>query len=179
MTFQEMALRMYPFWVVGILIIFIVYFTKYRNLLRVEWKSIKKWLLFLCAITIYRILIFKIFKNNHILHNTTSGVSIVPWQVSLMVFWEDAVHCLPLVIFTLMLGKNKLWKRVISRASIVCMMFLFGLGHIYQGYLAALMISLYIPYTFKKGQEIGFGTIMIAHTLYDLATLLTIKTFLG
>jgi hypothetical protein len=77
------------------------------------------------------------------------------------------------------LGKDRWWKKGLIGAAIATVMVSFGLGHVYQGWAAAAMLSFYIPFTFKKGQEVGFGTVMLCHTLYDLATILVMKAFLG
>lgn len=179
MSFTEIALRMYPYWIMGLFMLFAVWHSEYKNLLRVQPKAVLKWALFLVGLTAYRIVIFKYFSGNEMLQNVKSGAGIIPWQATLTVFWEDACHGLPLAIMSLKLGKDKLWKKILTWAMIVFAMFAFGLGHVYQGVIAAFFLSFYIPFTFKKGQEVGFGTVMICHTLYDLATILTIKTFLG
>lgn len=179
MSFADIALKMFPYWIMGIFMLCAVYRSKYKDLLRVEWKPILKWTLFLCGLTIYRSLMFKYFYDTIKLHDASSGAMIIPWQMTLTVFWEDACHGLPLAIFSLYLGQDKIWKKILTWATVVLFMVSFGLGHVYQGYTAAIFLSFYIPYTFKKGQEIGFGTIMICHTLYDLVTILTLKMFLG
>lgn len=178
MTFQEMALRMYPYWIMGLFMLFATYFSSYRNLIRVEFKPILKWIGFLAFLTVYRIAIFKIFQGNETLNNMTSGATTIPWQATLAVFWEDACHGLPLAILSLALGKDKLWKKIVTWIAILLVMISFGLGHTYQGLWAAFFLSFYVPFTFKKGQEVGFGTVMICHTLYDLVTILTLHTFL-
>lgn len=179
MTFTEMALRMYPFWIMGLLMIYATYHSKFRDLLRVEWKPVLKWCAFLGFVTIYRIVVFKLFAGSEYLQNLTSGAMTIPWQATLTVFWEDMCHGLPLAVFSLALGKDSLWKKVLTWLAVIVVMVSFGLGHTYQGYFAAAFLSLYVPYTFKKGQEVGFGTVMICHTLYDLVTVLTLQNFLG
>lgn len=179
MTFTEMALRMFPYWIMGILTMIAVYNSEYRKLLRVEVKPLMKWILFLAVVTIYRIAVFHFLKGNDKLHNMTEGAMMIPWQATLTVFWEDACHGLPLAILGLALGNDKLWKKLLTWLAIFIVTVSFGLGHVYQGWIAATFLSLYIPFTLKRGKEIGFGTIMICHTLYDLATILTVKTFLG
>lgn len=179
MTFTEMALRMYPYWIMGIFMLFAVYQSNHRDLLRIELNKIGKWILFLGGLTIYRIIVFKLFSGNEYLHQAGTGASIIPWQATLTVFWEDACHSLPLVILARALGTDRWWKKGLIGAAIALVMVSFGLGHVYQGYLAAIFLSFYIPFTYKKGQEVGFGTVMICHMLYDLATILTIKQFLG
>lgn len=174
-----MAMRMFPYWIMGLFMVFAVWRSSHKDLLRIEPKTIGKWLLLLVGITVYRIIIFKLMSGNDKLHEMTSGAMIIPWQATLTVFWEDACHSLPLVILARTLGNDKWWKKGIIGAAIAMVMISFGLGHVYQGYVAAAALSFYIPFTFKKGQQVGFGTVMICHTLYDLATILTIKHFLG
>lgn len=177
MSFAEIALRMWPMWVMGLFMIFSVYHSEYRNLLRVQVKPILKWILFLIGLTAYRIIMLKYFSGPF--KAQSGGVMMIPWQATLTVFWEDACHGLPLAIMSLKMGQDKLWKKIVMWAAIIFTMFSFGLGHVYQGAIAAFFLSFYIPFTYKKGQEIGFGTVMICHTLYDLVTILTLKLFLG
>lgn len=179
MTFTEMALRMYPYWIMGIIMLFAVWQSNHRDLLRIEPKAVAKWIVFLGCITIYRIIVFKALAGNDKLHDMTSGAMMIPWQATLTVFWEDACHTLPLVILARALGTEKWWKKGLIGAAIAMVMVSFGLGHVYQGWIAAAALSFYIPFTYKKGQQVGFGTVMLCHMMYDLATILTIKHFLG
>lgn len=179
MTFTEMALRMYPYWIMGLFMMYATYYSSYKNLLRVEWKPVAKWIGILSILTIYRIALFKYFAGNQTLHDQTSGAMMIPWQATLTVFWEDACHGLPLAILAIKLGWDKFWKKLVIGAAIAVVMVSFGLGHTYQGYAAAAFLSLYVPFTFRKGQQVGFGTVMICHTLYDLVTILTLRYFLG
>ena len=174
MTFSEIAIRMYPSWIMGLFMLFTTYNSKYKNLLRVELKPTLKWLKILAIITIIRIVIFKIAGHNV---NPNQGAGMIPWQIVFTVFWEDLCYGLPLAIFSSALGNETKWKRIVTTIMIIAMMLSFGLGHVYQGYFAAFALSFYIPFTFKKGQEVGFGTIMVGHVLYDLITILTIKNF--
>lgn len=179
MTFAELALRLYPMWILGLFMIFATYFSEYRSLLRVELKLTVKWLGFLCLLTIYRIFIFKMFSGNETLQEAVSGAMTIPWQAALTVFWEDMCHGIPLAILSMRMGLDKFWKKAVNWLAILVVMVAFGLGHVYQGYIAAALLSLYVPYTLKRGKEVGFGTVMICHSLYDLVTILTLQYFLG
>jgi len=179
MTFTEMALRMYPYWIMGLFMLFVTYQSKHRDLLRIQWKSVGKWILFLGGLTVYRIVLFKYFGDHEYLKEAAEGALIIPWQATLTVFWEDLCHTVPLVILSRWLGNDKLWKKALTWLAIIGVMISFGLGHVYQGVIAAFVLSFYIPFTFKKGQEVGFGTVMLCHVLYDLVTILTLKNFLG
>jgi len=173
MTFSEIAIRMYPSWIMGLFMLFTTYNSKYKNLLRVELKPTLKWLKILLFITITRIIVLKFVGHGSL----NQGAATIPWQMAFTVFWEDLCYGLPLAIFALALGNNTKWKRIVTTIMIIAMMLSFGLGHVYQGYFAAFALSFYVPFTFKKGQEVGFGTIMVGHVLYDLITILTIKNF--
>lgn len=178
MDFSYFAIKMLPYWILGLFMIFATYNSDYRQLLRVEYKPLLKWCGFLVLITICRIIMFKIFASNEFLKSMTSGATTIPVGATLTVFWEDCAHGLPLAILSLFLGQDKLWKKLITYVAISIVMVSFGLGHLYQGYAATILLSFYIPYTYSKGQKIGFGTIMICHTLYDLVTILTLQAFL-
>jgi len=182
MTITEIAMNMYPFWILGIIMMVITYFSQHRELLRVQWKEVGQWAGFLALVTFLRFFVFYVsdlLGFSEFITGYISGASIIPWQVSLTVFWEDALHAMPVAILARMLGSDKPWKKWVTNAAIGAMMISFGLGHTYQGVIAALALSFYIPFTFKKGQEIGFGTVMLCHMMYDLVTILTVKNFLG
>jgi hypothetical protein len=178
MSFTEIAINMFPYWIAGALVMLAVYKSRYKHLLRVEKKPVIKWIAFLAILTAYRIVLFKLLAGTGLLDNVGAGASLIPWQATLTVFWEDMCHGLPLAILAISLGNDKKWKKVIQWSAMVLVMTYFGLGHVYQGYFVAFLLSFYVPFTVKKGQEVGFGTIMICHTLYDLATILTVQNFL-
>lgn len=177
MTFSEIALRMYPYWLMGLFMVWATWKSKHKDLLKFNPSAFKKFLIFMAVVTIYRAVIFGLFGDH--LRDMVAGAMTIPWQATLTVFWEDACHTVPLAILSRVLGEDKWWKKALRRAAIGMVMVSFGLGHVYQGVFAAALLSLYIPFTLKKGQEVGFGTIMACHTLYDLLTILTIKLMLG
>lgn len=149
-----------------------------KDLLRIDRKAIKSWLKFLFVLTIYRCILFYFFGKTQFLADSLKSADFIPWQATLFVFWEDACHTIPLVLFSRLLGK-KWYTMPIYAMALIAVMASFGLGHTYQGGLAALLLSLYIPFTIKKGKELGFGTMMVGHTLYDLVTILFAKALLG
>ena len=113
------------------------------------------------------------------LHSAAKNISIIPWELTLSVFWEDSCHGLPVLLLQLFLGTDKKWKWAIHALCTAIVMVSFGLGHVYQGIFAACLISFYIPYSIKIGKQYGFGTVMLCHTLYDLTTLLSLKLLVG
>lgn len=177
MTFTEFALRMYPWWIAGWAMILAVLFSPYKDMLRIDKKAVVKFVVFLILISIYRAAIFYFFGKEVSERLHLENINIIPWPTSLTVFWEDAIHTLPIAILLSIFGEDRWYKKVFKYAIIAIVMCAFGLGHVYQGLLVAFLLSFYIPFTLKKGKEYGFGTVMICHCLYDLSTMLIMKAF--
>ena len=179
MDIKYFVTNMYPYWLLGIFVIFATIFAGYKNVVRVEKDAMIKWLRFLLIITFYRVILFKAFPNNPMLKDAIKNVTSIPWQITPSVFWEDACHGMPLFFVQMWLGTDKLWKQVVHGLLLAMVMVEFGLGHVYQGIPAAIALSFYIPYSIKLGKKFGFGTVMIGHILFDLTTILTLKLFAG
>lgn len=85
----------------------------------------------------------------------------------LFVWWEDILF----ILLPLFYGKKYLphWAFVIVA---VLTSAVFGLGHLYQGWLAAVLLSAY-PYfiSYHYGKKHGFGTVMVAHVVFDIVIL--------
>ena len=82
-----------------------------------------------------------------------------------MVFWEDLLFAVLLIYYS-----EKVLPRWLFVPVVVISSLFFGAGHMYQGWFVALLLSLY-PYfiSYKFGKKYGFGTVMVAHVVYDLA----------
>lgn len=173
-----MAATMLPYWILGAFIIWATANSKWKDLVRVEGKPILSFLKFLGILTLYRIFMFKMFPNLEVLKQAATNISLIPWPMTLTVFWEDAAHGLPLVLLQRFIGTKK-WTWPIHGLVTVMMMLEFGMGHVYQGLLAAIMLSFYVPYSTRLGKKYGFGTVMVCHVLFDLVTILTMKIMLG
>lgn len=167
---------MWPNWLLGAFMLWSVAKTRSKDLIRVDKKALKNWLNFLVNISMIRILLATIF--HHKFAEMTKDVVSIPWPLTLTVFWEDACHGLPLVLIQRFLGTSK-WTWPIHAILTLLVMFEFGLGHVYQGVPAAIMLSFYIPVSMHLGKKYGFGTVMVGHTLYDLFTVLTLKILTG
>ena len=177
MDFKEIAEHMYPFWILGVVILGMVLASGHKYLLRAEKRPIAKWIILLCWITLYRVLMSKLLNFQGI-SSSPSLVAFFPIATVFTVFWEDAVHGLPLLIFK-KLTKGYKWVKPIYYLLLVMVMVEFGLGHVYQGPLAAFCLSFYIPYTVKMGEKYGFGTVMLCHMMYDFVTLMYAKHMIG
>lgn len=182
MSFTEFALRMWPSWALGAFMIAATVKAGYKELVRVEKKPVLTFLKFMLKISAIRALIYAalvLFKvPMGYVDSAKEAVSILPWAGTLTVFWEDACHGLPLVLLAQFLG-DRWYARSLNFAALLLVMFSFGLGHTYQGVIAAIMLSFYIPFSMDAGKKYGFGTVMVCHTLYDLITILMVKFLSG
>lgn len=182
MDFSTIASNLWPSWVLGIGMIAATYKSKFKDLLTISKLSIIKWTGFLCVITILRIISLKLLLKSGMslgaYKDTLNAVASIPWPLTLTVFWEDAMHTLPIAILA-KITENKFYSKWLNRALILFTMVSFGLGHTYQGMGAAFLLSFYIPLTLKMAKKHGFGTVMVCHVLYDLFTALTIRAIMA
>jgi hypothetical protein len=178
MNFQEIAQQLLPCWILGLFVIYAVRDSQYKDLLRVEFSPIVKFLKFMLIITAYRFIIFKFFTPHDMIEQIKETSNFIPIGATMGVFWEDAVHALPLVILGKMFGQ-KTWYKWIRWPLLIGVMLSFGSGHLYQGTFAAAALSFYIPFSMSKGDKYGFGTIMLCHMLYDALTLLSLRWMVG
>lgn len=178
MDIKSVALDMYPYWLMGAGVLIATALAGFKKVLRIEKPAVIQWIKFLGIITVYRVLLFKLFPNFGHLQDAAKNIAIIPWPLTLTVFWEDACHGLPLYLLRKIIG-TKWWTWFIHVPLTALVMFEFGLGHLYQGVPAALLFSCYIPYSIKLGEKYGWGTVMLGHTLFDLTTILSIKFLLG
>lgn len=173
---KEVALRMYPYWIMGAVVLACTAFAGFKEVIRVEKKAVRGFCKFLLILTLWRIALFTIFAKAFM--GSAQNVAMIPWPLTLTVFWEDACHGLPLFLFKKLTASKK-WLKWLYYPIMAMVMIEFGMGHLYQGVIAAAFLSLYIPYSVKMGEKFGFGTVMACHTLFDLTTILTIKLLLG
>jgi hypothetical protein len=178
MDLKTMALAMYPYWLLGAAVLIATAVAGYKDVIRIEKPALKDFCKFLGVITLYRIALFALFRHTAYVQGAASNISIIPWPLTLTVFWEDACHGLPLFLIKKLINGRK-WLMPLYYVLMATVMLEFGLGHVYQGVVAACMLSLYIPYSIKLGEKYGFGTVMVGHTLFDLTTILTVKLLLG
>lgn len=177
MDIKSVALQMYPYWILGAVVLAATVKAGFKDLIRVEKKAVLNWVRFLFFITMYRIILFRLFPGSW--QESAKNIAIIPWPLTLTVFWEDACHGLPLLILQKLIGTDKWWKWLIHGPLTALVMVEFGLGHVYQGIIPAMLLSLYIPYSIRLAKKFGFGTVMIGHTLFDLVTILTVKFLMG
>lgn len=178
MDMKQMALQLWPCWALGLLMVYLTLASQYRNILRVEPKAIWKFLKFLGIITVLRFFMFKFLTPADTIESVRNVANLIPLGAVLGVFWEDAVHTMPLVLSGLMFAKSK-WHKWLYKPAVAMVMMSFASGHIYQGVIPAAAISIYILVSINMGKKYGFGTVMICHMLYDMITLLSMRWMLG
>lgn len=166
----EAALSLYPGWILGALMICAVVVSGNRDLLRVQWKSVLNWALFMVPVTVWKMI------GLHQLVATPEGLQILeaatrnPWQIALLVFWEDMVFAVPITILDRYI-KN-LWIKIPTVfIATLFMALIFGVGHWYEGgFSSACILAAYIPLSVYRGSKFGFGTMILCHMLFDLCT---------
>lgn len=168
MSFKEEAIRMLPAWIIGATILGLTFKSKYRQLLRVKPKAISFMLGFISLVAVCRFISWKLFHRMTLLPVDMEAIREIPWQTGLFVYWEDATFVLPFMIFKRMIVGKKYMK--LSYYAIMFLMCLdFGMGHMYQNPWAGLIMMAYIPMVMEIAEEYGVGTVMVCHTLFDLA----------
>jgi hypothetical protein len=179
MDFKTMAANLLPFWIAGATMVCATIASGYKDLLRIDKKAVLKFVGFMCAVSLIRFVTFKIAMSNPVLEkqlkDNLAPMLQVPWQGTLFVFWEDAMHTLPIILTSVLLAGQK-YAKLIEYLMMAFIMVSFGLGHTYQGTLAAIFISFYIPFAVNAGRKYGVGTVMACHTIYDLATILLFRS---
>lgn len=173
-----MAMRMYPAWTMGLLMLYLVKNSRYKDVLRVDKKGLLGFAKWMAIITIFRIIVLKLLTPPDQLHAAHEAAMFIPWQATMGVFWEDMCHTVPLVLLGRMFKKTK-WYKFVAIPLMLMVMISFGSGHVYQGVFAAAMISFYIPVTIRLGKKYGFGTVMICHMLYDFITIMSVRLLTG
>lgn len=183
MDIKTVALNMWPCWLLGVLMIWTTLRSEHKDLVRVDKRAFPPFIKAMLFLFAYRFFFFKFLAGKTMMDaivgaKQLNGVLSIPWPLTLTVFWEDACHTLPLALLQRFVGES-MPAKIFYYAMLIMVMFSFALGHVYQGYFAAAMISMAIPWTLSLGKKYGFGTMMICHMLYDLTTILTLKWLLG
>lgn len=177
MNFYDLISEMWPCWLMGIIVIICVISSGKKELLRVDRTALKKWVIFLLWTITLRFIFCKLFLSPAVAKSLSKQSDFMPWMAPITVFWEDMMHGLPLLILKEYL-QNAKWKTWLYRAILMIFMFEFGLGHLYQGVMASVILSMYVPWSINLGKKYGFGTVMLGHIIYDSFTLFFIRVLL-
>lgn len=163
---QSFESNMIPFYILGTLIVLFTMISKHSDLLSIKVSNIKKFFIFMVLVFIVKTLeVVYLFSPEDLMSMQVLLLYIDPVSLS-MVYWEDAVHTLPIAIISRYVSGPK--SKFILIPILILTMISFGYGHLYQGALAASLLSLYVPISYYYGLRFGFGTVMICHVMYDL-----------
>lgn len=171
-------MQLWPCWALGVFMVYQTWKSEHRDVLKIDWKALMKFLKFMGIITAIRFVMMKFLLPEAAIEQARSLVAFLPWQTTLGVFWEDAVYTMPLVLMERVYGNEK-WHKWMKYPMVGLAMVSFGVGHVYQGALIAALLSLYIPWSMGMARKYGYGTVMLGHMSYDLITLLSLKIILG
>lgn len=145
---------------------------RHRHIIRIEWNKVSSFLAFLAFVTCIRIAGFEFladFAPPGTLPSMNEKLLNVPIWRFVLVFWEDAFFGIPLYYAW------KYCRRWFALLVTIGFSVWFGFGHGYQGNYAIVLTALY-PYfiSYRFGSQYGFGTVMVSHIMYDMATYYTI-----
>jgi hypothetical protein len=169
MSFIEFASRMFPYWCLGGFMFWAVWNSEYKDLLAFSKKTYLEFLSFMIVVCVIRICLIRFIVHHGVNVSSFSAVKKLPIGGTLFVGWEDLAFSLPLVLLRRMLGTSK-WMMPVHYLLLAFTTLAFFTGHIYQGYLSAGLISLYIPWAVNFSQKRGFRTLMFGHMTYDFLT---------
>lgn len=174
MKTMEFVLSLMPMWILACFVIYATFKSGNKDLLRFELKPALKWLFFIFLMTILRCTIQHISKSAM----PQNVVTELPIWICGTVFWEDVCHAMAVVLL-MRLIPNKILSVAAGILGTMVMAVAFGLGHLYQGYLAAAVLGTVVFFSFRAGKKYGFGTVIFCHIIYDFMTLLFIKYIAG
>jgi hypothetical protein len=157
--------------ILGVVFIAVLYFTE-KDMMRIQWNSVASFIAFMFLITFIRISGFDFiqrFDAGFLIPRPPPEIMDMGiWWFS-MVWWEDAFFAIPLY------WAHKKLKPILAWSLTIVLSLHFGMGHIYQGIGAALLLSIYPYYiSLRYAKKVGFGTVMTCHVLYDFMTFFTI-----
>lgn len=160
-------------YLVGVFIIYL-YIMFDKETVRIDYKAIRKFLIFMGCLSLFRMIIFYLTSNII----ATEVVKTIPFTSLFWVFWEDAFFVLiPLALKKIIpkTGKMLYVNNIVFAIAMSGMSLLFMYGHSYQGNIGYLTVIYPFLIAYRYGIKVGFGTVMVCHVLYDIITYSTIK----
>jgi hypothetical protein len=160
------------YWVFGLLMPLILRFFD-RSVVRINWSALSKFLVFMVMVTFVR---FGIMDAQVKLGGTV--LPPIPRQIDLwsllLVYWEDCIYAIPLYYLAKWLKGR--WK-ILWWAAALFSSYHFAIGHVYLGSPLWTAITFFYPVfiSYRYGIRYGFGTVMLAHIMYDMFTVITVK----
>lgn len=170
--------NLFPCWMLGIAMLYLVRNSRYAYLLRIDKEGLWKFAKFMMVLLVARTIYLEFIAPDFILDGMRNITHSMPWPALFGVFWEDACNALALVLMRKMFWNKPCFQKL--RLPILGLMALsFGLGHSYEGIGAIFAMTCYVPITMNLSKRYGFGTIMLCHVIYDLLTYLSFRLILG
>lgn len=178
MDVKQVADGLFPCWCMGLWMMYLVYNSDHKDLLKVSKEGLFKFARFLGVVTAARIFYLSMIAPDATLEAIRHSTDMMPWQTMFGVYWEDMCNTIPLVILgTMIAGKKYLKPLYLALMTAMCLTF--GALHAYEGLQAMIVMAMYIPFTIRLGKKYGFGTVMLCHIAYDLITYFTFSLITG
>lgn len=174
MDVRQVADGLFPCWCLGLAMMYLVYNSSHKDLLKVSKEGLIRFAKFLGVVTAVRIFYIAMIAPDQTLEAIRNATNMMPWQTMLGVYWEDMCNAVPLVILGSMIAGKK-WLKPFYYVLLAAMSLTFGAMHSYEGPQAIVVMSMYIPFTMRLGKKHGFGTVMLCHIAYDLCTYFTFR----
>lgn len=150
---------------------FLAYTYKFnRQLLRIEWKPLGIWGLFLIVNAAVKYWMFQSPDVREAMN--LSVISQLPWYYMVLAGYEEAFFTLP-VYYAMIYTENKYFRATLMAS----MAGVFALGHVYQGVLAAVPTFIYMFIVAPRFmRKYGFGNMVIGHIAFDLSMWVVIQS---
>lgn len=187
MDFKTLFLQNLPYMIAGASVLLAVSKSKYKDMLRVDKDILNMWGLALTIGFVFKLLLVTMIRHlqfetfGHFLHMDNASlrnIGQLPYFSFLTVFWEDALHTLPLAMLDRM-RENRNWIKWIRYPLMILLMANFGLGHLYQGIWVAIQMCFYVPLVTNLGKKHGFGTVILGHMMFDFSVISLVKILLS
>lgn len=168
------SLLIYIFLIVSSLGILLYKNYKKDEFIRIEWDALAKFVGFMAIITMVRFCMADIAMmfSPETIESVTRSVQGIGVGSTLFVFWEDVWFVMPIAFI---MRKIFPTHKKIATLLIVLISVIFGMGHLYQGYMAAVLALYPFFISYRYGKKYGLGTVMLCHMFYDFVTVMTVK----
>ena len=135
----------------------------HKNLLKIDLKGLKKFLLALSGITLMRIAMLNLFPAEF--QNVAANLINISWWQCILAGYEEVMFTLPAVL-VIAYTDNKYLKYLLTGL----IAGVFALGHAYQG-MYGVIVTFYYMFAIapKYLKKYGLYTMIVAHILFDLS----------
>jgi hypothetical protein len=143
-------------------IIGLILYIFHKDFMKIDWNGVSNFVGFMALVVCFKLALWQWFKQYEGSFTAPTVYNLDSWRISL-VFWEDM--CFGGSIFLIRKFIRPLWAWL---PMVIAFSVVFGLGHIYQGWIIGGVACLY-PYfiSYRYGKKYGLITVMACHILYD------------